>query len=209
MKLKGTDRKITLEEYATWPESWKVAMGHTTHLTATDRFGNVTSITQTIGPNMGSKVATKGLGFLYATTLGGYLGSGYQPGDRASSHIVPTLFSKDGEIVLAIGAAGGSRIIPAVTQVAQRYFSGRYDLSSALEAPRVYPDKDTLLLESHEGISWTKEAQMFLQEKAYPFKFIEEPARFGRVHAIALDTIQNKWVGAADPDWEGTVSEKE
>ena len=34
---------------------------------------------------------------------------------------------------------------------------------------------------------------------------IGEKARFGRVHAISLDTIENKWEGAADPDWEGTV----
>ena len=34
---------------------------------------------------------------------------------------------------------------------------------------------------------------------------IDEKARFGRVHAISLDTIENKWEGAADPDWEGTV----
>ncbi|GIS00174.1 MAG: hypothetical protein CM15mP102_09940 [Flavobacteriales bacterium] len=46
---------------------------------------------------MGSKVATKGLGFLYNVTMGPYLG-GYlgedKPGDRASSHISPTIFTK-------------------------------------------------------------------------------------------------------------------
>ena len=47
---------------------------------------------------MGSKVATKGLGFLYNVTMGPYLG-GYlgedKPGDRASSHISPTIFTKE------------------------------------------------------------------------------------------------------------------
>ena len=80
------------------PISWTAIDGHTTHLTTADKWGNVVALTQTIGPNMGSKVATKGLGFLYAVTLGGYLGE-YSPGDRANSHISPTLISKNGEII--------------------------------------------------------------------------------------------------------------
>ena len=71
---------------------------------------------------MGSKVATKGLGFLYAVSLGGYLGE-YKPGDRSNSHISPTLFMKNGKVQLALGAAGGSRIPTAITQVAHRYLS--------------------------------------------------------------------------------------
>ena len=81
---------LPLEEI---PISWTAIDGHTTHLTTADKWGNVVALTQTIGPNMGSKVATKGLGFLYAVTLGGYLGD-YSPGDRANSHISPTLIRK-------------------------------------------------------------------------------------------------------------------
>ena len=40
-----------------------MALGHTAHLTTSDKYGNVVSLTQTLGPNMGSKVASKGLGF--------------------------------------------------------------------------------------------------------------------------------------------------
>ena len=66
---------------------------------------------------MGSKVASKGLGFLYNVTMGPYLG-GYlgedKPGDRASSHISPTIFSKGDKVVLALGAAGGNKIPVAI-----------------------------------------------------------------------------------------------
>ena len=72
--VKNTDVKT--------PYSW-IADGHTTHLTTADKMGNVVSLTQTIGPTMGSKVATKGLGFLYAVSLGGYLGN-------TNQGIVPT-----------------------------------------------------------------------------------------------------------------------
>ena len=62
--------------------------GHTTHLSTADAHGMFVALTQTLGPNMGSKVATPGLGFLYASTLGGYLGR-MEPGERARSFISP------------------------------------------------------------------------------------------------------------------------
>lgn len=182
------------------PISWTSVQGHTTHLTTADQWGNVVSLTQTIGPNMGSKVATKGLGFLYAVTLGGYLGD-YKPGDRANSHISPTLVEKNNQIVLALGAAGGSRIVPAVTQVIDRYINQNHQLDEALTLPRVYPYQDSLWVENHAGLKGNN-AQF--KSTKFPIKYIEEPARFGRVHAIAKKN--NLWIGAADPDWEGTAA---
>ncbi|MAD12032.1 MAG: hypothetical protein CMC04_04855 [Flavobacteriaceae bacterium] len=183
------------------PESWVAKIGHTTHLTTADRNGNIVSLTQTVGPNMGSKVATKGLGFIYAVTLGGYLGD-YKPGDRANSHISPTLISKNNTPVLALGAAGGSRIITAVTQVASRYIDQNNTLEKSLMLPRVYPFEDSLWIEDHSGV---KELNAELNIITNPYKMIDEIARFGRVHAVAIDSINKKWIGAADPDWEGTT----
>ena len=183
------------------PKSWIAKMGHTTHLTAADRDGNIISLTQTVGPLMGSKVASKGLGFIYAVTLGGYLGD-YKPGDRANSHISPTLISKNDSPVLALGAAGGSRIITAVTQVASRYIDQKNTLEKSLMLPRVYPFDDSLWIEDHTGV---KELNAKLNIVTNPYKMIDGIARFGRVHAVALDSINNKWIGAADPDWEGTT----
>ena len=182
------------------PESWKAPNGHTTHLTTADSSGNVVSLTQTVGPIMGSKVASKGLGFIYAVTLGGYLGD-YKPGDRANSHITPTLLSKKGKVVLALGAAGGSRIVPAVVQVASRYIDQNISLEKALMLPRVYPVGDTLWIENHPKIS---EINADLDPVLHPHKMIDEIARFGRVHAIAIDSLKTSWKAAADPDWEGT-----
>ena len=197
---KGTQKKIAkISNHP--PESWTVAMGHTSHLTTADAEGNVVSLTQTIGPNMGSKVATEGLGFLYAVTLGGYLGE-FKPGDRSNSHISPTLFTKNNKVILALGAAGGSRIITAVTQVAHRYFSKKQKLYKSIMLPRVYPFEDSLWIENHEGL---KSLNAELDPLIFPIKMINEKARFGRVHAVALDTIKNAWIGAADPDWEGTT----
>ena len=181
------------------PISWTSIDGHTTHLTTADKWGNVVALTQTIGPTMGSKVASKGLGFLYAVTLGGYLGN-YKPGDRANSHISPTLIEKNGKILLALGAAGGSRIIPAVTQVTDRYFRQNHSLEISLKLPRVYPYNDSLWVENHNGI---QKLNASFVHKNLPLKYVDEIARFGRVHAVALKG--QKWIGCADPDWEGTT----
>lgn len=201
MRIDNGTKNLVAEALHTLPESWSAAVGHTTHLTAADDQGNVISLTQTVGPNMGSKVATKDLGFLYAVSLGGYLGE-YKPGDRSNSHISPTLFSKDGKLQLALGAAGGSRIVTAVTQVSHRYFAQKNPLDRALFLPRVYPFQDSLWIEDHEEVKTLNAA---IDPLLYPVKMIDQKARFGRVHAVALDTLTNSWIGAADPDWEGTV----
>ena len=200
-QIEQNQLELVAENYKQMPASWIASMGHTTHLTAADEEGNVVSLTQTIGPNMGSKVVTAELGFLYAVTLGGYLGE-YKPGDRSNSHITPTLFLDGDQVILAIGAAGGSRIVTAVTQVAQRYFVQKHNLNQALLLPRVYPFQDSLWIEDHEGV---KDLNADLSSTAYPVKMIDQKARFGRVHAIAFDSINKSWLGAADPDWEGTV----
>lgn len=184
------------------PLAWHAPMGHTTHLTTADQWGNSVALTQTVGPNMGSKVATKGLGFIYAVTLGGYLGK-FKPGDRANSHISPTLVSRNGELIAALGAAGGSRIVTAITQVLSRYLEQGHDLKKAIMLPRVYPYQDSLWIENHEGL--TDINAQFDPENA-PVKYIDEPARFGRVHAIAKHPEKAAWIGAADPDWEGTTT---
>ena len=183
------------------PISFGSIDGHTTHLTAVDHFGNAVSLTQTIGPNMGSKVATKGLGFLYAVTLGGYLGD-YKPGDRANSHISPTIITKDGELILAIGAAGGSRIVPAITQVVSRHIDQKHTLERSLMLPRAYPFEDTLWIEDHDSV---KNINAVLNAAIFRTKMINSIARFGRVHAVSFDSLNNSWKGAADPDWEGTT----
>ena len=176
-------------------------IGHTTHLTTADRYGNVVSLTQTIGPSMGSKVVTKGLGFLYAVTSGSYLGM-YEPGKRVHSFISPTLIGNNEKIILALGGAGGNKIVTAISQVASRYFQQNKSLKDALFYPRFYPDNDTLLIEDHLEL---KNLSLKTNSKNLNFKFINEKARFGRIHAVAMDTINNLWIGEADPDWEGTV----
>ena len=184
------------------PPSW-TKNGHTTHLSVADGEGNVIALTQSLGPIMGSKVATDGLGFMYAATLGGYLGD-MKPGQRAQSHISPFIITKHGKPYLVLGAAGGGRIPTAVVQVASRVLDEKMPLNKALAAARVHSADTLMLVETHEG-TWTPKDLSQFKQDGYSILEVNDRGRFGRVHAVMKDTITGEWIGAADPDWEGTA----
>lgn len=179
--------------------------GHTTHLSTADADGMFVSLTQTLGPNMGSKVVTPGLGFLYASTLGGYLGTMTQPGMRARSNINPFMVAKDGEVILVLGAAGGGMIPPAVVHAITRVIDFGMELPQALAEPRVAAGRGPFNAETSPGIGWT-EAEM-AEMRALGIEIMAQPrsGAFGRVHGIQYDPETGTWIGAADPDWEGSA----
>ena len=178
--------------------------GHTTHLVATDASGNMVSLTQSLGPTMGSKVAAEEGGFMLATTMGPYLGK-MSPGERASSHISPVLILKDGQPYMTIGAAGGARIVPAIVQTISRVIDRNLKLDQALTAARVFQLPEKLLIENHPAVFWeNNNTYSELQQRVSKKETILKPAQFGRVHATLLSN-SGKWIGAADPDWSGVV----
>ena len=77
---------------------------HTTHFAAVDCHGMTVSMTQTIGPVLGSRIVTPGLGFVYATTMGSYLSAADEsPGSRPRTTISPTLVTRDGRVGIHSG----------------------------------------------------------------------------------------------------------
>ena len=186
------------------PEIEKDLNGHTSHLTVVDKNGMIVSLTQTIGPTMGSKVATPGLGFLYAQTMGGYLGE-VEPNLRVPSHISPVIVFKDDKPLLALGAAGGSRIPSSIVNVISKIIDYEMPLSEALYAPRVHPLEEGINLEVVDGTSWNEDDSTFFSQLGYTVEMRRLPGQFGRIHAVMLDTLTGEWIGCADPDWEGTA----
>ncbi len=186
--------------------------GYTTHLSVADSSGMVVSFTQTIGPAMGSKVVTPGLGFLYAATLGGYLGGQMLPGTRARSFITPFLVLKDGEPVLVLGAAGGMRILSAVVQVVSRVVDDEMNMAEALAAPRIHPIMDStfalkgLAMETVPGRGWTEQQVSIVEQMGFAVTATTQFGSFGRVHGIRRDLVTGAWIGVADPGGEGTAA---
>ena len=187
------------------PEIEKDLNGHTSHLTVVDKNGMIVSLTQTIGPTMGSKVVTPGLGFLYAQTMGGYLGK-VEPNLRVPSHISPVIVFKGDKPFLALGAAGGSRIPSSIVNVISKVVDYKMPLTEALHAPRVHPLEEGINLEVVDGTKWNKDDSTYFSQLGYMVEMRRLPGQFGRIHAVMLDTLTGEWIGCADPDWEGTAA---
>jgi gamma-glutamyltranspeptidase/glutathione hydrolase len=185
------------------PPDWD-AEHYTTHLSTADSTGMAVALTQTIGPAMGSKVAVPGMGMLYASTLGGYLGSALEPGYRARSSISPLMVMKDGELLLVLGSAGGARIVSSVVQVVSRVVDDGMTLQAAMSAPRVHPDSDgTLDMEMSAG--WNEGDVAGIRAIGLEVLETERVGAFGRVQAIRYHPETGQWEGVSDPDSEGTA----
>jgi gamma-glutamyltranspeptidase/glutathione hydrolase len=94
----------------------------TTHLTVSDRFGNVVSYTFTIEQIGGSGIVVPGNGFLLNNELTDFNfvpGTANSPagGKRPRSSMAPTIVFQDGKPLLALGSPGGATIITTVLQL--------------------------------------------------------------------------------------------
>jgi gamma-glutamyltranspeptidase/glutathione hydrolase len=179
--------------------------GNTTHISVVDRRGMAISLTQTIGPIMGSGVATEGLGFLYAVTMGGYLGN-VKPGERVSSAITPLMVFRNGELVLVLGASGGLRIISAVVQAVTRYVDDKMTIEDAITAPRIHPIFDDKFNQTGVSMELSADYGWTLNEigQAREYGFMIKPEKYyGIVGAIQYNSHGSFWTGVADPHGEG------
>lgn len=188
--------------------------GHTTHLSTADADGMAVALTQTIGPAMGSKIATPGLGFLYAATLGGYLGR-LEPGERARSNISPFMVMDGDDPMLVLGAAGGARIVSAVVQAVCRVVDQGLSLPEALAAARLHPMQGSLnspgsesgfQMETSPEIGWSPDVIAELRKLGFAVQEVPRAGAFGRIHGMSWDAATSSWTGAADPDWEGSAA---
>ncbi len=208
----------TLRSSATdWSGSqWGQESHHTSHFTIADCDGRIVSITQTVGPLFGARVITPELGFVYAATMGSYLSAADQaPGSRPRTTIAPTVVTRDGEVVLALGAAGGIRILSAIVQTISRELDQGHDPVTAVALPRVHPVRgrtdsgkritytDKINLEMTPERGWPIAVADDLRAAGFEVTAVDRQAAFGRVHLVAR--AGGAWQGVADPDWEGTA----
>jgi gamma-glutamyltranspeptidase/glutathione hydrolase len=116
--------------------------GTTTHLTVSDRRGNVVAYTFTIESIGGNGVVVPGWGFLLNNELTDFnFDSLTHPnrvegGKRPRSSMSPTIVLDDGEPLLALGTPGGSTIITVVLQILVERLDLGATLPQAIAAPR-------------------------------------------------------------------------
>jgi gamma-glutamyltranspeptidase/glutathione hydrolase len=177
---------------------------HTTHLSVIDGQGMIVALTQSLGPNLGSKVVTPGLGFLYAATMG-YLAA-RAPGDRPFSSQAPIIVLRHGRPVWVTGGGGGRRIISASAQVLSRLVDQGVTLGEALAAPRFHISGNQLILENRAPrASWPAHAAAALRGLGYHVTSNGEGGFFARLHAIEWDDERGEYVAVADERWGGVA----
>ena len=77
-------------------------------------------------------------------------------------------------------------------------------LPNAMKAGRIQSVDTAMIVEMHEGTSWTEANLEMFRSNGYNVIPLDRPGSFGRVHAIYYDAENGTWTGSADPDWEGT-----
>lgn len=119
--------------------------GGTVHLTAIDSAGLTVALTLTHGDSFGAKVTVPGLGVLLGHGLSRFdprrgRPNSPAPGKRPLHNMCPTVVSRGGRPVLALGAAGGRRIPNAVFDVLLGRIGEGRPLAEAVAAPRLHTE---------------------------------------------------------------------
>lgn len=118
----------------------------TTSVAAVDADGNACAATHSLG--LGSGIWTGGVHANSMLGEGELIREPLTPGDRMGSMMVPLVVTDDtGELLLTAGAAGGSRIRPALLQVLTGVLIENRPLPEAVAAPRLSCAMDTVHLE--------------------------------------------------------------
>jgi gamma-glutamyltranspeptidase / glutathione hydrolase len=115
---------------------------HTTHLTVSDKDGNIVAYTYTIESWGGSGITVPGYGFLLNNEMTDFEFSGPHPnvpeaGKRPRSSMSPTLAFKDGKPAFSIGSPGGATIITTVLQSIVNHIDLGMTMDQAIDAPRL------------------------------------------------------------------------
>ena len=114
----------------------------TTHLTTSDKWGNIVSYTFTIESTGGSGLLVPGWGFLLNNELTDFnFDSTTHPnrvegGKRPRSSMAPTIVLKHKKPFLALGSPGGSTIITTVLQMIINRIDLGLTVEQAIAAPR-------------------------------------------------------------------------
>ncbi len=178
----------------------------TTHFSAVDRDGNIANMTSTIEGPFGSQLVAGGFflnneltDFTFAPEKNGALvANSITGGKRPLSSMAPTMvFDAEGRAVLALGSAGGKRIIMHVTKTLIGVLDFGLPLDKAIALPNIFFGGGNLMVE--QG---TMLADMAEPLSAYGQKV--NPDDLGsKVNGVQWDGA--KWTGASDPRSEGTA----
>jgi len=115
----------------------------TNNISCVDRHGNMVAATFTHGSTFGAQVTADGLGIVLGHGMSRFdPRPGHPncpgPGKRPLHNMCPTVVTRDGIPVLAVGGAGGLRIPNTIYDVLIDYVIAGHSMADAIAAPRLH-----------------------------------------------------------------------
>jgi gamma-glutamyltranspeptidase/glutathione hydrolase len=161
---------------------------HTTHLTVSDRAGNVVSYTFTIESWGGSGITVPGYGFILNNEMTDFDFSGPHPnvpeaGKRPRSSMAPTIALKNGKPAFSIGSPGGSTIITTVLQTIVNHVDLGMPMDQAVNAPRL-SQRNAGATDVEPGFTGSAQAAALLQ---FGHTWASAPEEIGAANALVFN----------------------
>lgn len=178
----------------------------TTSLSVADGAGNVAQVTTTIEGSFGSGLSVDGTmlnneltDFDIVPEKDGYLvANRVEGGKRPRSSMAPSIvYTPNGEVRLAVGAAGGSTIIAQVAKAIIGVVDWKLSAQDAIGLGLVYAPGQVAMVEKGTEREAMIPALEALGEKV-------QAAPLG-LKANAIERVGGRWAGGADPRSEGVV----
>jgi len=186
----------------------------TTHFSVMDRAGNAVAVTYTLNGFFGSKIIAGNTGFFLNNEMDDFSlqpgvpnmfklrqgnANSIQPEKRPLSSMTPTIVLKNNQVVMVLGAPGGSTIPTQVLETLENMIDFQQNLKTAVDAPRYHfqglPDQVYI-----EPYAFSFITQQLLKLMGYQFQ-LGSPfgtLRWGAVAAILRDPATGKLTGAID-----------
>ena len=183
----------------------------TSHFVAVDRTGQTATLTSTIESSFGSGLMVSGYFLnneltdlsLIPERAGVLVANRVEGGKRPRSSMAPTIvYGPDGKLRLAIGAAGGTTIPAQVLKAIIAVIDWDLSAQDAIAQPVIFaPGGNTLFIEQGTALEAMIPALQALGHT-------DVRARFPSFKANAIEVVNGRLIGAADPRSDGRAIEE-
>jgi gamma-glutamyltranspeptidase / glutathione hydrolase len=184
----------------------------TTHFSVVDRAGNMAAVTQTLLSTFGSKFVTPQSGITMNNGIMWFdptpgVPNSLAPGKRCLTNYNPVVAQAADGRRLALGASGGRRILPAVTQMLSFVMDFGMDLDAAIHQPRIDASEGAIVIGDVRLPPPTHEAlrQRFDYEQAHVQTF---PMKFACPSVVLRDGATNSGATESAQPWGDAVAEE-
>ena len=176
----------------------------TTHFVAADGDGDVATMTSTVEGPFGSQLVAEGMilnneltDFTFAPEKDGApVANRVEAGKRPLSSMSPTIvYDAQGKVVLALGSAGGKRIIMHVAKTLIGVIDFGLSAQDAIALPNIYFAGGKVLVEQGTALAAMAPAMSRLGREVVPSTVTSK--------VNAIEWTADGWRGAADPRSEG------